>query len=197
MINDPQLRLNDIVVPLEGAGGKLTSTISSPIQVHGVAKAPAKRAPATRRAQRAGSRAARLQRGRDRRVARQRRRSERKGACGVSQTSRCRRELGMRSCTRDADSERAWCRTVGGGRLRRPTTKRREVSCRRSSFSITPPTAISKPWRMPWPKARAQAGAQVDVKRVPELVPEEIAAKAHYKLDQAAADREDRRSRRL
>ena len=40
-----QLRANDIVVPLEGAGGKLTSTISSPIQVHGVAKVPAKRAP--------------------------------------------------------------------------------------------------------------------------------------------------------
>jgi crotonobetainyl-CoA:carnitine CoA-transferase CaiB-like acyl-CoA transferase len=38
VINDPQLRANDIVVPLEGAGGKLTSTISSPIQVHGVAK---------------------------------------------------------------------------------------------------------------------------------------------------------------
>ena len=45
VINDPQLRLNDIVVPLEGAGGKLTSTISSPIQMHGVAKVPAKRAP--------------------------------------------------------------------------------------------------------------------------------------------------------
>src|SRR3981189_532956 len=46
VINDPQLRVNEIVVPLEGAGGKLTSTISSPIQVHGVAKVPAKRAPA-------------------------------------------------------------------------------------------------------------------------------------------------------
>jgi crotonobetainyl-CoA:carnitine CoA-transferase CaiB-like acyl-CoA transferase len=45
VINDPQLRSNDIVVPLEGAGGKLTSTISSPIQVHGVAKVPARRAP--------------------------------------------------------------------------------------------------------------------------------------------------------
>jgi len=45
VIDDPQLRLNDIVVPLEGAGGKLTSTISSPIQVHGVAKVPASRAP--------------------------------------------------------------------------------------------------------------------------------------------------------
>jgi crotonobetainyl-CoA:carnitine CoA-transferase CaiB-like acyl-CoA transferase len=45
VVNDPQLRANDIVVPLEGAGGKLTSTISSPIQVHGVAKAPARRAP--------------------------------------------------------------------------------------------------------------------------------------------------------
>jgi formyl-CoA transferase len=45
VINDPQLRANDIVVPLEGAGGKLTSTISSPIQVHGVAKEPARRAP--------------------------------------------------------------------------------------------------------------------------------------------------------
>jgi crotonobetainyl-CoA:carnitine CoA-transferase CaiB-like acyl-CoA transferase len=45
VIDDPQLRLNDVVVPLEGAGGKLTSTISSPIQVHGVAKVPARRAP--------------------------------------------------------------------------------------------------------------------------------------------------------
>jgi crotonobetainyl-CoA:carnitine CoA-transferase CaiB-like acyl-CoA transferase len=45
VIDDPQLRLNDIVVPLEGAGGKLTSTISSPIQVHGVAKVSARRAP--------------------------------------------------------------------------------------------------------------------------------------------------------
>jgi crotonobetainyl-CoA:carnitine CoA-transferase CaiB-like acyl-CoA transferase len=45
VINDPQLRANDIVVPLEGAGGKLTSTVSSPIQVHGVSKAPARRAP--------------------------------------------------------------------------------------------------------------------------------------------------------
>ena len=45
VVNDPQLRLNDIVVPLEGAGGKLTSTISSPIQVHGIAKVPARRAP--------------------------------------------------------------------------------------------------------------------------------------------------------
>ncbi|MBW8860357.1 MAG: NAD(P)H:quinone oxidoreductase, partial [Caulobacter sp.] len=33
--------------------------------------------------------------------------------------------------------------------------------------------------------ARA-AGATVDVKRVPELVPQEVAAKSHYKLDQAA-----------
>jgi crotonobetainyl-CoA:carnitine CoA-transferase CaiB-like acyl-CoA transferase len=45
VINDPQLRANDIVVPLEGAGAKLTSTISSPIQVHGVNKETAKRAP--------------------------------------------------------------------------------------------------------------------------------------------------------
>jgi crotonobetainyl-CoA:carnitine CoA-transferase CaiB-like acyl-CoA transferase len=45
VVNDPQLRANDIVVPLEGAGGKLTSTISSPMQVHGVTKVPARRAP--------------------------------------------------------------------------------------------------------------------------------------------------------
>src|SRR4030081_1292331 len=31
-----------------------------------------------------------------------------------------------------------------------------------------------------------EAGAQVDVKRVPELVPDEIARKSHFKLDQAA-----------
>src|SRR5215831_8427555 len=35
VIDDPQLRANDIVVPLEGAGGKLSTTISSPIQLHG------------------------------------------------------------------------------------------------------------------------------------------------------------------
>jgi formyl-CoA transferase len=45
VIDDPQLLENEIVVPLEGAGGKLTSTISSPIRMHGVNKAPAKRAP--------------------------------------------------------------------------------------------------------------------------------------------------------
>src|SRR5712672_2290098 len=45
VVNDPQLRANDIVVPIEGAGEKLTSTISSPIQVHGVSKVPARRAP--------------------------------------------------------------------------------------------------------------------------------------------------------
>src|SRR5437764_4606060 len=47
VVEDPQLRASDIVVPLEGAGGKLTSTISSPIQMHGVAKVPARRAPET------------------------------------------------------------------------------------------------------------------------------------------------------
>ncbi len=46
VIDDPQLRLNDIVVPLEGAGDSLTSTVSSPIQLQGVSKVPAKRAPA-------------------------------------------------------------------------------------------------------------------------------------------------------
>src|ERR1700726_1968857 len=46
VIEDPQLRLNDIVVPLDGAGGKLDTTISSPIQVHGITKVPARRAPA-------------------------------------------------------------------------------------------------------------------------------------------------------
>ena len=46
VISDPQLRMNEIVVPLEGAGDKLTATISSPLQVHGVTKVSAKRAPA-------------------------------------------------------------------------------------------------------------------------------------------------------
>jgi formyl-CoA transferase len=45
VINDPQLQANNIVVPLEGAGENLKLTISSPIQMHGVAKVPAKRAP--------------------------------------------------------------------------------------------------------------------------------------------------------
>src|SRR5262245_28161031 len=45
VVEDPQVQANDIVVPLEGAGGKLTSTISSPFQIHGVAKVRARRAP--------------------------------------------------------------------------------------------------------------------------------------------------------
>jgi len=45
VIKDPQLKANDIVVPLEGAGGNLNFTISSPLQLHGVAKVPARRAP--------------------------------------------------------------------------------------------------------------------------------------------------------
>src|SRR6201985_1055985 len=45
VINDPQLRANDIVVPLEGVGGNLQLTISSPVQVTDVEKVPARRAP--------------------------------------------------------------------------------------------------------------------------------------------------------
>jgi formyl-CoA transferase len=44
-ISDPQLRSNNIVVPLSGAGGHLDETISSPIAVHGVDKVAARRAP--------------------------------------------------------------------------------------------------------------------------------------------------------
>jgi len=44
-INDPQLLANDIIVPLEGAGGNLKHTVSSPLKVHGVAKVSARRAP--------------------------------------------------------------------------------------------------------------------------------------------------------
>ena len=46
VVKDSQLTENGIVVPIEGAGGKLKFTISSPIQVHGVTKVPARRAPA-------------------------------------------------------------------------------------------------------------------------------------------------------
>jgi crotonobetainyl-CoA:carnitine CoA-transferase CaiB-like acyl-CoA transferase len=42
--HDPQLRANDIVVPLQGAE-EVTETISSPINVRGIEKVPAQRAP--------------------------------------------------------------------------------------------------------------------------------------------------------
>ncbi|MDB6090184.1 MAG: Formyl-CoA transferase [Gammaproteobacteria bacterium] len=45
VVKDPQLADNDIVVPLADAGGKLTTTISSPIQIQGITKVPARRAP--------------------------------------------------------------------------------------------------------------------------------------------------------
>ncbi|WP_269812570.1 CoA transferase [Streptomyces atratus] len=41
---DPQLRANDIVVPLEGVSG-LDYTVNSPVNLRGVAKVPAKRGP--------------------------------------------------------------------------------------------------------------------------------------------------------
>jgi formyl-CoA transferase len=44
-VNDQQLLANEIVVPLEGAGGDLKYTVSSPLKVHGVTKVPARRAP--------------------------------------------------------------------------------------------------------------------------------------------------------
>jgi crotonobetainyl-CoA:carnitine CoA-transferase CaiB-like acyl-CoA transferase len=45
VIKDPQLQENGIVVPIDGAGGNLKFTVSNPIQMHGVTKVPAKRAP--------------------------------------------------------------------------------------------------------------------------------------------------------
>ncbi|HET9712402.1 MAG TPA: CoA transferase [Pyrinomonadaceae bacterium] len=45
VIKDPQLQANEIVVPIEGAGDNIKSTISSPFQIHGVTKVAAKRAP--------------------------------------------------------------------------------------------------------------------------------------------------------
>src|SRR5882757_5918977 len=45
VITDPQLLANEIIVPLEGGGEHLKFTVSSPLQVHGVAKVPARRAP--------------------------------------------------------------------------------------------------------------------------------------------------------
>ena len=76
VIDDPQLAANEIVVPLDGAGGKLTSTISSPIQVHGVAKIPARRGPDHRRAHRGNPRRAWLRCQKHREPARKRRCSE-------------------------------------------------------------------------------------------------------------------------
>ena len=45
VIEDPQLKANDVIVPLEGGGPALTSTISNPLQIHGVTKVPARRGP--------------------------------------------------------------------------------------------------------------------------------------------------------
>ena len=41
----PHLSENEIIVPLEGAGENLKSTVNSPIQVYGVTKVSAKRGP--------------------------------------------------------------------------------------------------------------------------------------------------------
>jgi formyl-CoA transferase len=43
--DDPQLRENDVIVPLEGAGEHVKFTVSSPLKVHGIPKVSARRAP--------------------------------------------------------------------------------------------------------------------------------------------------------
>jgi crotonobetainyl-CoA:carnitine CoA-transferase CaiB-like acyl-CoA transferase len=42
---DPQILANDIIVPIEGGGEYLKQTVSSPIKIHGVPKAAARRGP--------------------------------------------------------------------------------------------------------------------------------------------------------
>jgi crotonobetainyl-CoA:carnitine CoA-transferase CaiB-like acyl-CoA transferase len=42
---DPQVLANEIIVPIEGVGERLTRTVSSPIKLHGVPKTKARRAP--------------------------------------------------------------------------------------------------------------------------------------------------------
>ena len=93
VINDPQLRANDIVVPLEGAGGKLTSTISSPIQVHGVAKVPARRAPELGEHNEEVLEQLGFSTQRNRRLARQRRHSESKRGRSAQSESGARSQL--------------------------------------------------------------------------------------------------------
>jgi crotonobetainyl-CoA:carnitine CoA-transferase CaiB-like acyl-CoA transferase len=62
VVDDPQLRLNDVIVPLEGAGGKLNSTISSPIQVHGGEQSACPSRPGNWGAQRRSAQRTRLRR---------------------------------------------------------------------------------------------------------------------------------------
>ena len=42
---DPQALENELIVPIEGGSGHMTRTVSSPIRIHGVPKAAARRAP--------------------------------------------------------------------------------------------------------------------------------------------------------
>jgi hypothetical protein len=55
------------------------------------------------------------------------------------------------------------------------------------SFFIIPYTVTLKRWRTRSPKAHAKPCATVDIKRVPERAPPEVAKPAHYKIDQAAS----------
>ena len=45
VVKDPQLRENDIIVPIEDAGERVKFTVSSPLTVHNVSKVAARRAP--------------------------------------------------------------------------------------------------------------------------------------------------------
>ena len=84
VVNDPQLRANNIVVPLEGAGGKLTLTVSSPMQVHGVAKEAARRGPGLGEHNDEILKELGFDAGRDRKASCRRHRAGGKAACGGS-----------------------------------------------------------------------------------------------------------------
>ncbi len=70
----------------------------------------------------------------------------------------------------------------------------RRVSWQRFWFFTIPRTDISNRWRPQSPKALAPLDAQVEVKRVPETVPEDVARKSGFKLEPAGTDRHRRRA---
>ena len=80
---------------------------------------------------------------------------------------------------------------IGATRTLRADRRRAAASARRSSMTkvlILYYSAYGHMERMAQAVAEGvrEAGAQVDIKRVPELVPEDVARKSGFKLDQAA-----------
>src|SRR5260370_791658 len=107
-------------------------------------------------------------------------------ACGSTRATAPPSRMSRSSRSRQSRTRSSsWSMRPRAGRLRHPQTYRRRIMSKVLVLYYSSYGHIEAMANAVAEGAR-EAGAHVDIKRVPELVPEEIARKSHYKIDQAA-----------